>query len=122
MVMDINKAVRAAIESRYDGKCIITEHQKTIDPDTHITGFSEVEIGSFRCHLSYKSSPNAQDGQQAEIKQTIKLFLAPEIRIKPGSKITVIQNGRQEEYQGSGVPAVYTSHQEIQLELFKGWA
>lgn len=119
MVMDINKAVRAAIESRYDGKCIITERQKTTDPETHITGFSEVETGSFRCHLSYKSSPSGQNGQPAELKQTIKLFLAPEIRIKPGSKITVIQNGRQEEYQGSGVPDIYTNHQEIHLELFK---
>jgi hypothetical protein len=48
-----------------------------------------------------------------------KLFLAPEIVVKPGSKLKVTQAGRTECYVRSGEPAVYGSHQEIVLELWK---
>lgn len=120
--MGRKSAVRSALEERYTGKCTITEHQSIVDPKTHITGFHDVVVGQYKCRLSYKSSPPSQGVNTAKVDQTIKLFLAPEIRVKPGSKITVIQNGRQEDYQGSGIPAVYDSHQEIILELFRGWA
>lgn len=52
----------------------------------------------------------------------LRLFLAPEIKVAPGSKITITQNGVVGEYKNSGVPAMYDTHQEIMLELFKGWA
>ena len=54
--------------------------------------------------------------------QATKLFISPDITIKPGSKITVTQTGVTTEYTGSGVPAVYPTHQEIMLELFESWA
>ena len=40
---------------------------------------------------------------------------APEIKIKPGSKIIVEQNGTTTEYSASGEPAVYFSHSEYRL-------
>ena len=55
-------------------------------------------------------------------KQTIKLYIYPDINIKNGSKIIVTQNGKKQEYKNSGEPARYETHQEIMLELFKGWA
>ena len=58
----------------------------------------------------------------AKQTQGTKLFIAPEIKVKPGSKIVVEQNGVTTEYSASGVPAVYPSHVEIKLELFRGWA
>jgi hypothetical protein len=42
--------------------------------------------------------------------------------VKPGSKLTITQNDMTTEYQSSGKPAFYSTHQEIVLELFKGWA
>ena len=39
-----------------------------------------------------------------------------------GSKITVTQNGKTTDYCLSGESAVYTSHQEIALELFEDYA
>ena len=114
--------VRKALEKGYDGTFTVTEHKKVTKPN-HTTGFSDVVvIVDQPCRLSFSSSPSATDGDIAEINQTVKLFFAPEINVKEGSKITVTQNGVTTDYKQSGTPAVYSSHQEILLELFKGWA
>lgn len=48
--------------------------------------------------------------------------MAPEVEVSPGSRITIIQNGRTEVYAQSGQPAVYATHQEIILKLWEDWA
>ena len=114
--------VRKALEKGYIGTFTVTEHQKVIRPN-HTTGFSDVDvIINQPCRLSFSSSPSATNGDVAEINQTVKLFFAPEIKVKEGSKITVTQNGVTTAYKQSGTPAYYATHQEILLELFKGWA
>ena len=75
------------------------------------------------CKLSFeKLNAVVQTETAAAIAQGLKLFLAPEIHINGGSKIVVTQNGVTGEYSTSGEPAIYPTHQEIMLELFKGWA
>ena len=75
------------------------------------------------CRLSFKqSNPAQQTESAASIAQVIKLFLAPEATVRPGSKVTVSQDGVTADYKCSGVPAVYSTHQEIVLELFERWA
>jgi hypothetical protein len=114
--------VRKALEKGYIGTFTVTEHKKVTKPN-HTTGFSDVEVLVDQpCRLSFSSIPPTSDGNIAEINQTVKLFFAPEITIKEGSKITVTQNGITTEYKQSGVPAVYDTHKEILLELFRGWA
>jgi hypothetical protein len=114
--------VRKALEMGYVGTFTVTEHQKVMKPN-HTTGFSDVDvIVNQPCKLSFSSSPSATNGDVAEINQTVKLFFAPEIKVKEGSKITVTQNGVTTAYKQSGTPAHYPTHQEILLELFKGWA
>ena len=114
--------VRKALEKGYTGTFTVTEHQK-VKKANHTTGFSDVEVLVDQpCRLSFSSSPSAKDGDVAELNQTVKLFYAPEIVVKEGSKITVTQNGITTEYKQSGTPAVYDTHIEILLELFKGWA
>lgn len=114
--------VRKAIESGYIGTFTVTEHQKVTKPN-HTTGFSDVDVLIDQpCRLSFSSSPSTSDGDIAEIKQTVKLFFAPEIDVKEGSKITVTQNDVTTAYKQSGKTAVYSTHKEILLELFKGWA
>ena len=114
--------VRAALEKGYTGTFTVTEHQKVKKPN-HTTGFSDVDVLVDQpCRLSFSSSPSVSGGDIPEINQTVKLFFSPEITVKEGSKITVTQNGVTTEYKQSGVPAVYQSHTEIILELFKGWA
>ena len=115
---------RKAIEAMYEGTCTITEQQKTKNADK-TTGFKDVVVLEGQpCRLSFKtiSQTNPSENGAAAMTQVTKLFIAPEIQVKAGSKITVTQNGVATEYKNSGKPAVYTTHQEIILELWKGWA
>jgi hypothetical protein len=113
---------RRALENGYIGTFTVTEHQKVTKPN-HTTGFSDVEVLVDQpCRLSFSSNPSTSDGDVPKINHTVKLFFAPEITVKEGSKITVTQNGVTTEYKRSGTPAVYQTHTEILLELFKGWA
>ena len=114
---------RKAIESLYDGKCTITEHQK-VKKENKSTGFEDVVVQKdIPCRLSYKTINHTNQTDVASaLVQITKVFLAPEIQIKPGSKLTITQNNVTTEYKSSGVPAFYGTHQEVVLELFKGWS
>lgn len=115
---------RKAIEAMYDGTCTITEHQK-YKKDNKSTGFKEVVVLKDQpCRLSFKTiqQTNPNENGASAMVQVTKLFLAPEIQVKAGSKVTVTQKGVTTEYKNSGLPAVYTTHQEIILELFDRWA
>lgn len=114
--------VRKAIESLYKGKCTITEYQSVKDPVTKVTSKQEVDVLTDQpCRLSFKNISSSSAGDAATINQIVTLFIAPEIVIKPGSKVTVTQNGITNVYQRSGQSAIYTNHQEVILELFEGW-
>lgn len=118
------KAARKAIESTYSGVCTILERRDVRDEKTKITRKNEEVpiVENQPCKLSFEKL-NAVVQTDAAAKQTqgTKLFIAPEIKVKPGSKIVVEQNGVTTAYSASGVPAVYLSHAEIMLELFEGW-
>ena len=115
---------RKAIESLYLGTCTITEYQK-VKKENKSTGFVEsVVLENQPCRISFNtinSTTSTETGASALV-QVVKLHIAPEINIKPGSKITVTQNDVTTEYQNSGEPAHYVTHQEIMLEHFKGWS
>lgn len=116
-------AVRKAIESTYFGKCTVIEHQKIKNNDGS-TGFKEVIVLQNQpCKLSFESKTTANPTTSASsISQTTKLFLAPEIKIEPGSKIIVEQDYETVEFKSSGKPANYNSHQEVMLDLFDRWS
>lgn len=118
------KAARKAITSTYTGVCTIMERRDVRDEKTKITRKSKVTvIENQPCRLSFeKLNTVVQTDTAAAISQSTKLFLSPEIVINGGSKIIVEQDGRKAEYSASGEPAVYPTHQEIMLTLFRGWA
>lgn len=119
------KAARKAIESTYSGVCTVIERRDVRDERTKITRKNEEVpvVENQPCKLSFeKLNAVVQTDTAAKLTQGTKLFIAPEIKIKPGSKIIVEQNGTATEYSASGEPAVYFSHSEYMLELFKGWA
>ncbi len=128
MVNIINKARQAARKAYeavyYEGLCTVTEHKVVTDDATKISGHKEVVVLENQpCRLSFEKITSTNQTDTAAIQtQGVKLFLAPEIVIQPGSKITVTQNSVTADYTRSGVPAIYPTHQEITLELFKGWA
>ncbi|MEY8367545.1 hypothetical protein AALA24_02140 [Anaerovoracaceae bacterium 42-11] len=115
-------AHRKAVELLYEGTCTITIYESYLKPNK-ATGHREVIVLEDEpCRLSYNGFPAAEKGETGATKQqSIKLFLPPEIDVVPGSKITVTQNGVTEDYCRSGQPAVYATHQEVELDLWKGW-
>lgn len=117
-------AARKAIEITYSGVCTIIERRDTRNEKTKVTRKSEEIIAeNVPCKLSFERINSAAQTETATaLTQGTKLFAAPEIPIKPGSKVIVEQNGVKTEYSASGAPAIYFSHQEIMLELFRGWA
>lgn len=126
MVAAVEKAkakARKALEGTYDGICTVIERQYIKDEKTKIKRLKEIEVIKDQpCHVSFeKVTATVQTETAATTSQGIKLFLPPEITIKSGSKIIVDQNGIYTEYTASSVPAVYVTHQEIMLEMFKEW-
>lgn len=115
--------VRNAIELGYSGTCDVVEYAKIIAKDK-TTSFEEVVVfENISCKLSFSSTTIANDtGIASSITQTVKLFVAPEVVIKPNSKIIVTQNGVVETYTNSGQPSIFATHQEIMLDLFREWA
>lgn len=123
-VVSARNAARKAVESTYEGVCDIIEYVSVKDKKSMITRQEEVVTAENRsCKLSFeKIAAAVQTDTGATVAQGVKLFIAPEINVKNGSKIVVTQNNVTTEYSASGQPAVYASHQEIMLELWKGWA
>ncbi len=115
--------IRKAKELMYIGLCTVIEYRKVKNANKS-TGFKEVTtLENEPCKLSFKSTSSATETQNAFVlTQSISLILSPDVVIKAGSKVVVTQNGVTTVYKSSGEPAVYTTHQEIHLELFKGWA
>ena len=118
-ILQARKAHRKAIESQYEHTCTIKEYQSVKDPVTKVTSKKDVIVLENQpCRLSYESVKEAnQTEANAIVQQVIKLFIAPEIEIKEGSKIFITHESRTTEFKHSGKPSVYSSHQEIVLEL-----
>lgn len=118
------KAARRAQEATYEGICTIYECRDVTDEKTKLSSEEEVAVIEDQpCKLSFEKLNSVVQTETAAVQaQGVKLFLAPEIAVRSNSKIVVTQNGITNEYSASGVPAVYSTHQEITLESFRGWA
>lgn len=129
MVMDFFSPLKSAVESLYSGTCTVTATTPTFDESTKQTTNTETILFTNKpCRLSFISAPPSDklvsfsnnlihsDTPRAHfVDQQIKLFIDPSLDIPPGSKISVTQNGLTQYFKSSGAPAVYSSHQEIEL-------
>lgn len=115
---------REAIEKKYKDILTVVEHQKVLDEKSKLTKFQEVVVLENQpCRLSFTRNEKTNQGKAAAtISQNTKLFLAPEIVVKENSKLIITHEGRTDTYKGTGIPAVYESHQEIVLDTFERWA
>lgn len=119
------KSYAAAIKSLWRGKCTVTvRNNDTTDENTGRVAVGEVDTYTDEpCRISFDTVNATQpENNAANIVQSVTLFIDRAVAIPEGSKITVTQNGVMAVYEKSGKPAVYSTHQEIPLELFKGWA
>lgn len=110
------------LKTLWIGSCTVYEWKNVVDPETfQTTQKLEPIFENQPCRLSF-STEYASTLNQANlsvVQQKPKLFIAPDLEIKPGCVIEITQHGRTNKYKRSGEPAVYTNHQEIQLELDK---
>ena len=119
------KSYAAAIKSLWRGKCTVTvRNNDTTDENTGRVVEGEVDTYTNEpCRISFDTvSATQTENNAANIVQSITLFIDRAVTVPEGSKITVTQNGVTGVYEKSGKPAIYSTHQEIPLELFKGWA
>ncbi len=114
-IKQAREMARAALEQTYEGRCTIIEYHDVIEEKTKLSHEKEVVVlGDKPCKLSFEKIDAAvQTETAASVSQSIKLFIAPEIKVNSGSKIIVTQNGITEEYSASGKPAIYFTHQKI---------
>ena len=118
-------AARAALEKHhYKDVCSVIQYQDTKDPKTKLTSKQEVTVLENQpCKLSFETVKGAEGTDTATaLTQSIKLLIAPEVDVAPGSKIVITHEGHTGEYSQSGIPAVYPTHQEIMLTAFERWA
>ena len=116
---------RKVIELMYEDSFTVTEYVREKNEKTKLMDSKEVTVLENQpCKLSYEKITQASQGDTAaSIAQVAKIFLAPEIEIKAGSRLTVTTKaGTVQNYKQSGTPAIYPTHQEIVLEVFERWA
>lgn len=108
--------VRRAVERLYDGRATVEEARKEKNAKNITALIWSAVAQDVPCRVSYKTvAPAGRSDTVDSIAQVITLFTAPDIDIKPGSRVTVTQRGRTMRFSCSGIPAVYDSHQEIPL-------
>lgn len=123
MVRGIN-SFAAAVKSLWSGVCTVTVRKNETNKANGRTEAKEVDLCTNEpCRISFDTVQVTEPVSGANLtKQSVTLFIDPSVSVPPGSKITVTQKGVTGVYEQSGVPAVYSAHKEIPLELFKGWA
>lgn len=120
MVTNYQKAVR----SLWDGIAAVTVREGVFNPANGRTEPAEKTIAeNIPCRVSHRTVKSTETSEAAAMAaQSVTLYIDPSVDIPEGSKVTVTQNGVTRDYERSGTPAVYTAHQEVPLELFRGWA
>ena len=121
-MVGVYEAARKAQESQYRDRCTVFEYRDVTDGKSMLTRKEEVAVlDDIACRLSFELLYGAsQTDTGAEVAQRVKLFIAPDVKIPAGCKITVHLSGGETVHYGlSGAPAVYPTHQEIRLEPFK---
>lgn len=118
MVFGNVAAERTAIESTYEGLCTVMEFQTVKDPVTKATiQQAVVVLANKPCALSQTSlSTSSRTDTDNTIDYDAKLFISPDVTIKAGSEIRVVQNGMDSKFQQVGKPFRYSTHQEIMLK------
>lgn len=120
----VSGAYKRAIQRLWTGKAAITVREGVVDEATGRTGPVErVTASDLACRISFATVRSTEpDEEAARVVQAVTLYIDPSVEIPEGSKITITQNEVIGDYECSGKAAVYTCHQEVPLELWKGWA
>ena len=114
--------MRQHLESTYMDSVNVFEQREITRPNGS-TGFEQIKvIDNEPCRLSFSSINSANQGDGvATVATVVRLFISPDVHIRPGSRLVVNRLGRENEYGLSGEPAIYGTHQEFVLGSFGGY-
>ncbi len=119
----IMSKARKAVESLFDDTCTVYTYEQIKDAETGVTQQQKIICAEhIPCRICFSNFPSADNGEQSKIRQSVKLFINPEIKIPAGSFITITRQGIVTDYACTGQPAIYKTHQEINLELYEEYA
>ncbi|MBS4931108.1 MAG: hypothetical protein KH020_07235 [Clostridiales bacterium] len=110
---------KQALKMLWKDKCKITiKDQEIFDPESKTTSYADsVLVENEPCKLSFETlSTSSEDAVKAKIIQKAKLFIKSEIIIPPGSIVEVTRGTRVFVFSATGLPGVFSNHQEIMLE------
>lgn len=110
---------KQALRLLWKDKCkVIVKDQEVFDPESKTTSYEDsVLVENEPCKLSFETlSTSSEDAVKAKIVQKAKLFIKSEITIPPGSIVEVTRGARVFVFSSSGLPGIFSSHQEIVLE------
>lgn len=108
-----------AVNSLFEDTCTVYEQIDTADEMTHRTKKTVREVYTdIPCRLSFSSIAQSAEGSGNDtVTQSVKLFTAPDVRIRPGSRVHVVRaTGAVSDWKRSGIPASYQTHCEYMLE------
>lgn len=115
--------MQSVLHEMFDGVCSIWSMEQEKDADGIWRQKEVLTAADVPCHLSFISAGAAQnDGKGSRVRAAAKLFIAPELTVKPGSKVCVRQQQREYCLICSSLAVVYRWHQEIELCLPEDWA
>ena len=105
------------LEILYTDRCDIYNWESVKDPTTKVTEHKKfLRYENIPCRISFKSITSVnQTTYEPILTQVVKLFLSKDIEVNAGSEIVVYRSGKVFQYKCSGMPAKYSSHQEIIL-------
>ena len=118
--------MRTVLDRLWKERCSIFIREEVTDPVTHLTDSEEKPLLQDQpCKLSFETLTSTNGDEVATAQQVVKLFLSPDVKVPAGCKIVVTRPNDMERtftYARSGEPGVFSNHQEIMLEPFRGWA
>lgn len=105
------------LEILYTDRCDIYNWESVKDPISKVTEHKKVlRYENIPCRVSFKNITSVnQTTYEPVISQVVKLFLSKDIDVSAGSEIVVYRDDKSFLYKCSGLPAVYSNHQEIIL-------
>ncbi len=115
--------MQAALHKMFDGVCSIWSLVQEKDAAGVWRQSEVLAAADVPCHLSFISAGAAMnEGKGSRVEAVAKLFLPPELVVKPGSRVRVWQQEREYCFVCSSLALGYCWHQEIELCLADKWA
>lgn len=111
--------IKKELQTLYTGKATIYSY-------SYATGEHGVKqkgdipiLTDIPCRLSFSRKAENEQDTTGSIVQDITMYCDPSYEIPSGSKIVITQNGVTRTYKCSSDPAVYESHQEVELTAYR---